>query len=74
MKIFVSHSRRDKALIREIASHLPTYIRPWLDEEQLLFGMNLEASIRTSILSDANYVITFFCLGAATRSGSGGVI
>lgn len=59
MKIFISHSSRDTALIREILGHLPTYLQRWFDEEQLLFGMNLDVSIRNAIRDDVDYVIIF---------------
>lgn len=59
MKIFISHSNRDKALIRELLSYLPAHVKPWLDEEKLLFGMNLSASIEHAIKDDSDFVVLF---------------
>jgi len=59
MKIFLSHSSRDKALVREIRSYLPRYITTWLDEDDLLVGMELRVSIRDAIQEQADYVVIF---------------
>ena len=49
MKVFLSHSSRDKALVREIRSHLPEHVTTWLDEEELLVGQDLKISIKSAI-------------------------
>lgn len=59
MRIFLSHSSRDKALVREIRSHLPQHIDSWLDEEKLLIGKDLQVSIREAIQQDADFVVIF---------------
>lgn len=59
MKIFLSHSNRDKALVREIKSNLPSYIKTWIDEEDLLVGMDLIVSIQKAIQEQADYVVIF---------------
>lgn len=59
MKIFLSHSTRDKALVREIRSYLPSYVKTWLDENDLLVGMDLKISIRNAIQVEADYVVIF---------------
>jgi hypothetical protein len=59
MRIFVSHSSRDKAFIREVLDCLPMHLRRWLDEEQLLIGMDLKTTIRNVIDDDADYVLLF---------------
>lgn len=59
MKTFLSHSSRDKALVREIRSHLPKHIDPWLDEERLLIGSDLRLSIQQAIQEDADFVVIF---------------
>ena len=58
MKIFFSHSSRDKPLIREIRNHLPNYVKTWLDEEELLLGQNVENSIFEAIKS-SGFVVLF---------------
>ena len=59
MKIFLSHSGRDKPLIRAIIPELPAYIGKWLDEEQLFFGEGIEASLKKAIQDESDFVILF---------------
>ena len=59
MRLFLSHSSRDKALLREIKSHFPGWLSAWLDEERLLFGSDLSISLRDAINTDVDYVILF---------------
>jgi len=59
MKVFLSHSSRDKALVREIRSHLPDHVKTWLDEEELLVGQDLKISIKSAIQEDADFVVIF---------------
>jgi hypothetical protein len=60
MKLFLSHSSRDKALVREIKSKLPAFIETWLDEKDLTVGAALEESINQAIQDEADYVVVFF--------------
>ncbi len=59
MKIFLSHSSRNKPLIREIKSYLPEHIKLWIDEKDMLIGDNLETSIKDAIETNSDYVIVF---------------
>ena len=59
MNVFFSHSSRDKALVREIKGHCPGWLTPWIDEERLLFGSDLEQSLRNAIDADVDYVVLF---------------
>jgi hypothetical protein len=59
MKVFLSHSNRDKALVREIRRQLPGHIRTWLDEDDLLVGQDLNISIKSAIQQDADFVVVF---------------
>jgi len=59
MKIFFSHSSRDKPLVREIRSYLPPHIRAWIDEDDLLVGEDLEQSIKSAITSTADFLVIF---------------
>ena len=38
MKIFLSHSSRDQALVREVKELLPSFLNSWLDEDSLCWG------------------------------------
>lgn len=59
MQIFLSHSSKQKPLIREIKRHLPEYLGSWLDEERLLFGDNISRSLEATIKSDTDYLLLF---------------
>lgn len=59
MRIFLSHSSKDKPLVREIVSHFPHHIKSWIDENNLLIGDEIDISIQNAIQSDANFVILF---------------
>lgn len=59
MKVFMSHSSRDKALVREVRSYLPRYIQTWLDDDDLLVGEGLRISIKQAIKEDADYMVIF---------------
>lgn len=60
MRIFISHSTRDKALVREIASHFPSWLKPWIDEESLMLGADLAASFKDAIRTESDYVVLLF--------------
>ena len=38
MKVFLSHSSRDQALVREVKGLLPDFLNTWLDEDSLCWG------------------------------------
>ena len=68
MQIFLSHSSKQKPLIREVKSYLPDYLGSWIDEEKLLFGDHISATIESTIRSETDYVLLFIDHHAA-RSG-----
>ena len=59
MKIFLSHTNRDKPLVNAIRRQLPHHISQWIDEENLFWGQNLEGVITDAIKKQADYVIIF---------------
>jgi DeoR/GlpR family transcriptional regulator of sugar metabolism len=66
MQIFLSHSSKLKPLVREVKKNLPTHLNSWIDEEKLLFGDRIAASIEATIKSDTDYVLLFIDDHAAT--------
>ena len=58
MKIFLSHSSKDKSFVREFRDLLQ--MDTWLDEEKLLIGEHLKSSIQEAIKRDVDFVIIFF--------------
>lgn len=59
MQIFLSHSSRQKPLVREIRKHLPDHLGSWLDEERLLFGDRITGTIESTIREETDYVLLF---------------
>ena len=59
MKIFLSHTSRDKPLVNAIRKQLPSHIKQWIDEKDLLWGQDLEGVIRKAINKHADYVLVF---------------
>jgi len=59
MRVFLSHNSRHKPLVREVKGHFPHFLTTWLDEEQLLFGDRITASIESTIKADTDYVLLF---------------
>ncbi len=65
MQIFLSHSSRQKPLVREVRKCLPNHLGTWLDEERLLFGDEIATSIEHTIKIDTDYVLLFIDAFAA---------
>lgn len=59
MRIFLSHSSRDKPLIREIVGYLPPHIRPWIDERDIRVGERLDRSIWKAIAIETEFLVIF---------------
>lgn len=68
MQIFLSHSSRQKPLVREIRKTLPEHLSAWIDEQKLFFGDSVPTSIETAIKSDTDYVLLFLDDHAAASS------
>lgn len=51
LKVFLCHASQDKPVVRELYKHLAaeSWIEPWLDEENLLPGMNWDTEIKRVI-------------------------
>lgn len=65
MRIFLSHSSRDKHLVRGILGRFPTWLNGWIDEERLLVGSELSTSLKDAIDSEVDYLILFLSDDAA---------
>ena len=59
MRIFLSHRSRDKALVREFRSQLPSFLETWLDEESLSWGDSFPTELKLSIQSGVDFLIIF---------------
>lgn len=65
MRVFLSHSGRDKPLVRDIVSRLPPWLTGWIDEDRLLIGSDLSLSLREAINSEVDYLVLLFSDDAA---------
>lgn len=59
MKIFLSHSSKNKPLVREIKSYLPEHLKLWIDEKDILVGDNITGSIQEAIKTNSDFLIVF---------------
>lgn len=58
MKIFFSHTSKDKPLLRELRQHLNPALELWIDEKELNWGDNPETEIRKAI-TQSNFFVIF---------------
>jgi prolyl-tRNA editing enzyme YbaK/EbsC (Cys-tRNA(Pro) deacylase) len=68
VRIFLSHSSRDKDLVHGLLGRFPTWLTGWLDEERLLLGTELSASLKDAIDSEVDYVVLFLSDAAANSA------
>lgn len=59
MKIFLSHSSRDKALVREVKELLPRFLDDWLDEDKLCWGDSFPKQLKETIQSGIDFLLIF---------------
>lgn len=59
MKIFLSHSSKNKPLVREVKSYLPDHLKLWIDEKDILVGDNITGSIKDTIKTNSDFLIVF---------------
>ena len=59
MKIFLSHSSRDQALVREVKELLPSFLNAWLDEDSLCWGDSFPAQLKSTIQSGIDFLLIF---------------
>jgi DeoR/GlpR family transcriptional regulator of sugar metabolism len=67
VRIFMSHSSRQKLFVKELRRQLPASIALWIDEHEILMGSNLESRIREGISLECDFfilVIDQFALGS----------
>jgi hypothetical protein len=76
MRIFLSHRSRDKALLREFRSQLPSFLETGLDEESLSWGDSFPTELKLSIQSGAifsssSWITMHLALNGLNRSSNG---
>ena len=50
---------RNKSLIREFSSYLPSFLNPWIDEDALCWGESFENKIYWQITWETDFLISF---------------
>jgi hypothetical protein len=65
MKIFYSHSSRQKPLVREFQKALGKEFDSWIDENNLALGSRINLSLTDAIENDADIFVLFLCRDAA---------
>ena len=64
MRIFLSYAREQGPLVNAVTDNLPPHIRPWIDQNDLLLGDDIEDSIRSAINDSTDFVVIFLDLYA----------
>ncbi len=62
VKIFLSHSSRDKSVVHEIRKYMSEEVKEylfWIDEQKLITGDTLKSVLERTIQEDTNYLIVF---------------
>ena len=83
MKLFYSHSKRQKPLVRDISQCLGKRFKSWIDEDDINIADDLDITIGTAINDDVDLFLLILCRDAgnsdyvkkevewALRAGSG---
>ena len=66
MKIFLSHSSKDKSTVKEIKSNLSSLVQTWIDENELLVGKALEAQLERAVKKECDLVVLFLSNNSAS--------
>lgn len=59
MKIFLSHASQLKPLVKNVVKYLPANLTLWLDEQNLIWGDNLNIVFEKVIKTEIDYLIIF---------------
>lgn len=65
IRVFASHSSRDKPIVRELLGQMPSWVRPWIDEAELRLGAPLEPQLESVIAKGVSFVLLFISEPAA---------
>lgn len=57
MKIFMSHSSRQKLFVKELRRHLPASVGLWIDERELRVGAEIEEELESAVLQGCDFFI-----------------
>ena len=57
MKIFMSHSSKQKLFVKELRRHIPASMSLWIDERELRVGANIEAELESAVRQSCDFFI-----------------
>ena len=57
MKLFMSHSSKQKLFVKELRKYLPESLKLWIDEKEIAVGNNLSSTIKSAINEEADFLI-----------------
>jgi DeoR/GlpR family transcriptional regulator of sugar metabolism len=57
MKVFMSHSSKNKLFVKELRKFLPESLKLWIDEKEIASGTFLNNSIKNAINAEADFLI-----------------
>lgn len=57
MKIFMSHSSRQKLFVKELRRHIPASMSLWIDERELRVGANIEEELESAVRTSCDFFI-----------------
>jgi uncharacterized integral membrane protein (TIGR00697 family) len=59
MRVFLSHSSKQKDFVKEVINQFPAWLSPWLDDNDLLVGEDFATSLEEAILTECNFLVVF---------------
>ena len=65
MRIFLSHSSKQKPFVKEVTKEFPHWLSTWLDDDDLLVGEDLNNALENAILTECNFLVVFISDDAA---------
>lgn len=57
MKLFMSHSSKQKLFVKELKKYLPESLNLWIDEKDIAVGTDLSQTIKNAINEEADFLI-----------------
>src|SRR4051812_25002697 len=57
MKLFMSHSSKQKLFVKELRKYLPESLKLWIDEKEIAVCNSLNHTIKSAISEEADFLI-----------------
>jgi DeoR/GlpR family transcriptional regulator of sugar metabolism len=66
MRVFLSHSSRQKPLVREIRGFFPEHVNTWIDEKNLFIGDDINQALQVEVKEKSDFLLLFLDGDAAS--------